>query len=67
VPFKTDQGNVILDCQFGPIAQPFELAARLSGRAGIVEHGLCLNLATDLIIAGDDGIRHITRDQVDSR
>ena len=31
------------------------------------EHGLFLNLATDLIVAGNDGIRHITRDQVDSR
>jgi len=57
----TDSGNMILDCNFGPIANPSEVALRLSGRAGIVEHGLFLGLATDVIIAGTDGIRHITR------
>jgi ribose 5-phosphate isomerase A len=56
--FVTDSGNVILDCNFGPIANPAELAARLRARAGIAEHGLFLGLATDLIIAGKDGIRH---------
>ena len=59
--FVTDSGNMILDCNFGPIANPVELAASLSTRAGIVEHGLFLKLATDLIIAGKDGIRHLTR------
>jgi ribose 5-phosphate isomerase A len=56
--FVTDSGNVILDCNFGPIANPAELAARLRARAGIAEHGLFLGLATDLIVAGKDGIRH---------
>jgi ribose 5-phosphate isomerase A len=59
--FMTDSGNIILDCNFGPIANPAELAARLSARAGIAEHGLFLGLATDLIIAGKDGIRHLER------
>ena len=57
---------MILDCNFGPIANPAELAARLSLWAGIVEHGLFLGLATDAIVAGRDGIRHIipsTRDK----
>jgi len=61
-PFKTDQGNLILDCNFGPIAQPAQLAARLSERAGIVEHGLFLGLATDVIVASVDGIRHLKRE-----
>ncbi len=60
-PFVTDSGNIILDCNFGPIASPAELAARLSARAGIGEHGLFLGLATDLIVAGKDGIRHLER------
>jgi len=59
--FLTDSGNLILDCDFGPIAEPSKLGARLSLRAGIVEHGLFLNLATDLIFAGQDGVRHLTR------
>ncbi|MGZ7082875.1 MAG: ribose 5-phosphate isomerase A, partial [Candidatus Angelobacter sp.] len=41
-PFVTDSGNMILDCNFGPIAGPAELAITLSARAGIVEHGLFL-------------------------
>jgi len=57
--FLTDSGNLIFDCNFGPIASPAELAARLNMRAGIVEHGLFLGLATDAIIAGMDGIRHL--------
>jgi ribose 5-phosphate isomerase A len=61
-PFKTDQGNLILDCHFEPISQPAQLAARLSERAGIVEHGLFLGLATDVIVAGDQGIRHLKGD-----
>ena len=59
--FATDSGNMILDCNFGPIASPSELAAKLSTRAGIAEHGLFLGLATDLIVAGKDGIRHLER------
>jgi ribose 5-phosphate isomerase A len=60
-PFVTDSGNMILDCDFGPIAAPPELAAALGSRAGIVEHGLFLGLATDLIVAGRDGLRHLSR------
>jgi ribose 5-phosphate isomerase A len=60
-PFRTDQGNLILDCNFGPIAQPHVLADRLAARAGIVEHGLFLGITTDLIVAGKDGIRHLIR------
>jgi ribose 5-phosphate isomerase A len=59
--FPTDQGNLILDCAFGPINQPAALAAQLSARAGIVGHGLFLGLATDVICAGAGGIRHLTR------
>ena len=57
--FKTDQGNLILDCRFGPIPDPARLAARLNRRAGIVGHGLFLGLATDVIVAGVEGIRHL--------
>ena len=60
-PFASDQGNLILDCDFGPILRPTELAAEVGARAGIIEHGLFLGLATDLIVAGDAGITHRTR------
>jgi ribose 5-phosphate isomerase A len=60
-PFVTDSGNLIVDCHFGSIGDPVELAALLSARAGIIEHGLFLELATDLIVAGKEGVRHLTR------
>ena len=50
-PFYTDQGNLVLDCNFGPISQAAELEASMGRRAGIVEHGLFLGLATDVIVA----------------
>jgi ribose 5-phosphate isomerase A len=61
LPYKTDQGNLILDCQFGPLADPAGLAVVLKGRAGIVEHGLFIGLASDVIVAGKDGCRHLIR------
>jgi ribose 5-phosphate isomerase A len=57
--FHTDQGNLILDCDFGPIDDPAPLAAQLSQRAGIMEHGLFLGLATDVIVADAEGVRHL--------
>jgi ribose 5-phosphate isomerase A len=60
-PYRTDQQNLILDCAFGPIAEPGALASRLSSRAGIVEHGLFLELATDLVVAGAAGVTHRRR------
>jgi ribose 5-phosphate isomerase A len=59
----TDQGNLILDCAFGPINQPVALATQLDARAGIVGHGLFLGLATDVICAGAEGVRHLRRHQ----
>jgi ribose 5-phosphate isomerase A len=66
-PFRTDQGNLILDCAFGPIPQPAELATKLDARTGIVEHGLFIGLATEVIVAGPDGIRHLTPKQAGLR
>jgi ribose 5-phosphate isomerase A len=60
-PFVTDQGNLVLDCAFGPIADPAGLGARIRARAGIVEHGLFVGLTSDLIVAGADGLRHLVR------
>jgi ribose 5-phosphate isomerase A len=58
--FKTDQGNMILDCNFGHIFQPAQLAEKLKQHAGIVEHGLFIGCVSDLIVAGENGIRHLT-------
>ena len=58
-PALSDQGNYLLDCDFGPINDPAGLAAALEARSGVVEHGLFLGLATDVIVAGADGLQHL--------
>ncbi len=58
--FRTDQGNLILDCAFGPIGDASALAAQLAGRAGIVGHGLFLGLASAVVVASDAGVRWLT-------
>jgi ribose 5-phosphate isomerase A len=60
-PFTTDEGDLILDCDFGPIADPPTLSRTLDARTGIVEHGLFIGMATDLLIAGPQEIEHRTR------
>jgi ribose 5-phosphate isomerase A len=49
---RTDEGNWILDCDFGLIDDPVNLARRLSSIPGIVEHGLFVAMA-DTVIIGD--------------
>ena len=61
-PFVTDNGNYILDCHFGTIDDPYALSVELKNKAGTVEHGLFLDLASEVIIAAGDGIRSLKRD-----
>ena len=58
-PILSDQGNFLLDCQTGPIRDLSGLARKLEARAGILEHGLFLNLATDVFAAGPSGLQHL--------
>ncbi|VAW30933.1 Ribose 5-phosphate isomerase A [hydrothermal vent metagenome] len=59
--FITDENNIILDFTMGPIAEPQQVAQAIRQQPGVVEHGLFLNMATDLIIANPTGIEQITR------
>jgi ribose 5-phosphate isomerase A len=52
VPYVTDGGNQILDCAFGPIADPGALAARLDGTVGVVEHGLFVGFSPTVVVGG---------------
>ncbi len=60
-PFETDQGNWILDANFGPLEDPQPVADQLDHRAGVLAHGLFLGLATDAIVAGEGGVRQLRR------
>ncbi|HUY78332.1 MAG TPA: ribose-5-phosphate isomerase RpiA [Ktedonobacterales bacterium] len=56
-PFVTDSGNYILDCGFGPIAQPAELAAQIKALTGVVDHGLFIGMTERVYVGGADGVR----------
>ena len=53
--FLTDEGNLLLDCVSGGIADPAAIARELRQIVGLVEHGLFLGMA-DLAIVSD-GVR----------
>jgi len=57
--FLTDEGNYIIDCDFGTISEPESLALTLSTMPGVVEHGLFIDYADTIIIGTDDGIEII--------
>jgi ribose 5-phosphate isomerase A len=61
-PLITDNGNFIYDCRFaGGINKPAELETRLRSRAGIVESGLFLKIASVALVADDTSVVERTR------
>ena len=61
-PFVTDNGNYIYDCRFpNGIDNPGELDAALRARAGIVETGLFLGMASIALIADENRVREQRR------
>lgn len=63
-PATTDNGNYLAKCWFEDgISDAYELAEKLAWRAGIVEHGLFLGMATLVIVAGQEGIRKLEAKQ----
>jgi len=60
-PFLTDGGNYIMDCAFGPIANPKEIAHHLDHIVGAIEHGLFLGLAKAVIVGGREGVRTLLK------
>lgn len=59
--FITDNGNYIIDCDFGRIAQPEVLEKDINAIPGVVENGLFINLVDLVIVASRQGI--MTLDQ----
>lgn len=55
-PIVTDNGNLVLDCDFGAIDDPGALAPALSTIPGVVEHGLFVGLADELHVGTDEGV-----------
>lgn len=60
-PYVTDGGNYILDCDFGPIADPAPLADRIKALIGVVDSGLFVDMTERVYVGGPDGVRDYTR------
>ena len=53
-PFFTENGNIILDCDFGTITSPRTLTRRIKQTAGVLESGIFLR-RPDIIYRADPG------------
>ena len=56
-PFRTDNGNLVLDVAFADLSKPDELDRDLHRIPGVVEHGLFIGMAAAVIFGGPQGIR----------
>ena len=54
--FVTDGGNYIIDCAFGPMENPKEIAHHLDHVVGSVEHGMFLKFASEVFVGGRSGV-----------
>lgn len=54
-PFITDGGNYIYDCRFERIEKEFFLNSMIDSIPGVVENGLFLNTAFDVLVCSQDG------------
>lgn len=59
--FITDEWHYILDCQFDSIGDVPSLANKIKCLAGVVDHGLFVDMADQAIIAGSHGVEVIER------
>ena len=59
--FVTDGGNYILDCLFGPIASAAALAIQLDSVVGVMEHGLFVGMAEQVLVGGQEGVKRLER------
>ena len=55
-PDVTDNGNSVLDCQFGSIASPESLDRQLSAIPGVLGTGLFVGMADTVIVGTPDGV-----------
>lgn len=61
-PLVTDGGNWIIDCRFPDgIVDPAALEIQLNNQPGIIENGLFVGRATEVIVASEKGTEVVTR------
>lgn len=66
-PVVTDQGFWILDVTFDGIDDPVEMDRAIKRLPGVLDHGLFIGLATDVVVGREDGsVRMLALDRVRS-
>jgi ribose 5-phosphate isomerase A len=59
-PFITDGGNYILDCRFGPLADPRAIERSIAMTVGAVESGLFVGRSSMVLVASTTGVEVLT-------
>jgi ribose 5-phosphate isomerase A len=59
-PYVTDGGNFILDCCFGPLADPRAVEKRIALTVGTVESGLFVDRSSIVVVASSTGVEVLT-------
>jgi ribose 5-phosphate isomerase A len=54
-PFRTDEGNYIVDCVTGPLFEPASFEFALKAVTGVVDHGLFIGIADQAMTVDPDG------------
>jgi len=60
-PVVTDNGNFVVDVDFGPIRAPKELDFQLKSISGVIETGLFLGIAGVVYLGKPDGVEKLVR------
>ncbi len=59
-PYVTDGGNFILDCRFGPLADPRAVEKSIALTVGTVESGLFVERSSMVVVASPTGVEVLT-------
>ncbi|GBQ15516.1 ribose-5-phosphate isomerase RpiA [Swaminathania salitolerans] len=57
--YQTDNHNIIIDCDYERIEDPRALADQIISITGVVDHGLFLDVTTEVLVAGTGGLRRL--------
>lgn len=63
-PYITDNSNYILDCEFERIVEPEQLEIDINNIPGVVDNGLFIGLADEVIVGGKQGISTLNKETV---
>jgi len=66
-PYRTDNGNVILDVTFGPIVAPAELEHRIDSVPGVVDNGLFVGMADLVLVQTESGVDRLERENLEEK